>query len=94
MIARGSLPRCVDAALHAFFVQHYPMLSIVHNPTGNYYTVVTEEDIGKMTEHLAMPKHRLVFRGTHNELKSFCKQAPADLFGGVSTDAHPDSHEA
>lgn len=75
--------------LHAFFVQHYPYLSLIHNPTGNYYTVVTEEDLTKLSDNLCSPKHRLVFRGTQRELMVFANQKQLELPLETKTDAPP-----
>lgn len=93
MIGRGSLPHCIQAALHAFFVQHYPMLAILHNRTGCYYSVCTEEDLARLGEATSSSTHRLVWRGTRRELMAFCKQPQPDLFTEDQTHAYPDTHE-
>lgn len=80
MIARGSLRHCVDCALHAYNVQRYPMLSILHSRTGNYYTTVTEEELAKFGDSALDGKHRLVFRGTERELKRICTTPQTDMF--------------
>ena len=80
MIARGSLRHCIDSALHAYCVQHYPMLSVLHSRTGNYYTCVTEEELAVFCNSPIDGKHRLVFRGTERELKRICTTPQTDMF--------------
>ena len=87
MIARGSLRRSVQAMLHAFHVQHYPFLSLIHNGRSQYYTVVTEEDLKKLGDNVGAATHRLVFRGTEKELVSFCTTDQLNLLNGAPHDA-------
>lgn len=92
MIARGPLKHCVRAALHAFHVQHYPMLSVLHNHRSSYYTTVTEDDLGKLATNLGDATHRLVFRGTENELILLCATNQLDLMrdGGSNAPSSSD----
>jgi len=80
MISRGSLRHCIDATLHAYKVQCYPVLSILHSKTGNYYTAVTEEELSKFKDSPIDGKQRLVFRGSERELKRFCTTRQTDIF--------------
>lgn len=80
MIARGNLCECLKSMLHAFHIQHYPFLSILHNDRGNYYTVVTEEELDRIGSQSSESTHRMLFRGTHKELLKFCKLEQTDLF--------------
>lgn len=91
MIARGNLKRCIQSALHAYHVQHYPMLAILHNRTGNYYTVVTEEELNKITTSAGDRIHRLMFRGTMREMHCFCTSDQLDLLKGGSVDSHSET---
>ena len=75
MIARGGIKHCADAMLAAFHVQHYPMLVLLHNPVGSYYTAVTESELTRLAPPDTNGRHRLVFRGTEKELIALCTTA-------------------
>jgi len=92
MIARGNLRGCLEAMLHAYHVQHYPLLILLHNPTGNYYTAVTEEELNRIKPTDQGGIHRLVFRGTHKELLTFSSTRQLDLIPTKSlSSTQPDS---
>ena len=94
MIIRGNLTKCIQGAMTAFSYQAYPMLSILHNPTGNYYTVVTEEELEKFGDSRKDSIHRLLFRGTYRELIRFTTTKQIDLFEGEKSDAPQNADEA
>lgn len=94
MIARGNLNDCIIRALTAYHAYRYPMLAILHNATGHYYTVVTEEELVKLSTEEGQRRHRLMFHGTHREILSFCVNTQTTLDLGDHPDADPTTTES
>lgn len=82
MIARGGIKHCADAMLAAFHIQHYPMLVLLHNPVGSYYTAVTESELTRLSPPDSGGRHRLVFRGTEKELLALCSTKQLNFLDG------------
>ncbi len=77
---RGSLKQCIENIQTMFSQNAYQMLSIVVNPTGKYYTVMTEDNLTKYNDRHISDKTRLVARLTPRELAQFAKTVLPDLF--------------
>ena len=84
MLARGSLPRCIDAMARELSRAEHLYLSIVHNPKGRYYTLLTEAELMAIAPGDDDGHNRLVLRLTWRELRqlSLCLSSQLDAFGG------------
>ena len=82
MLCRGSIQACAMNALSAYRVNGFPMLSILYNPKGRYYSVATEDDLKKSQDDQIHGHIRLVFRGTEKELLKLMTSPQRTLFTG------------
>ena len=80
MTFRGSLRGCILELAHQFDLGNYTILSIICNPRGKYYSVMTDSQLEDKPETEESSHMRLVFRGTQKELRTFCKYEQLQLF--------------
>jgi hypothetical protein len=80
MLTRGSLTHCRDALALLFADKGHRMLSIVHNPSGKYYSVLSEDDLRRYNERQVSDYTRLVCRLTRHEYMLFRRPPQTDLF--------------
>lgn len=80
MAYRGSLRQCVTAAYFNFDANNYPMLAILCNPSGKYYTLTPDPDEFLNTHDPSRSHHRIVFHGTRKELEQFANFQQLKLF--------------
>jgi len=73
MATRGSLKQCVDFLLSSYTYNKHQYSTLLASENGNYYSVVTEDELLKMTDTGQEGKHRILFRGTLGELKAIAR---------------------
>ena len=65
---------------YQFQLGNYEWLSIIQNPGGKYYTVLTDSELEQRTDDAASDNSRLVCRLTARELTSFVNNDQLKLF--------------
>lgn len=80
MAYRSSLTRCVAMMHHQFNQGNYHTLSIIHNETGKYYTLVTDDELLALQPDDGKTKARLVCRLSQRELHTLCTDPNLDIF--------------
>lgn len=71
MITRGSLAHCLASMAEQWAKGPQDYLSILHNPKGRYYTLLSEGELAAITERDDQDGHnRLVLRCTATEYRA------------------------
>lgn len=80
MAHRGSLKFCINVICSMWDSGHQGLLSIVCNPRGKYYTVMTDTDLENKYNDQGEQSQRLVLRLTKKELHSIIQTDQLTLF--------------
>jgi hypothetical protein len=80
MAKRGSLKFCIHAICSMWDSGHQGFLSVVCNPRGKYYTVMTDTDLDNKYNDQGEQSQRLVLRLTKKELHSILLTDQLTLF--------------
>ncbi len=91
---RSSLKQIVNLMQITFQAHAYELLSIVHNERGNYYTLMTEEELITHNNRPVCDHMRLVCRLSRRELAQFAKTVNLELFPKEVTDQNPPDHNS
>ena len=87
MAYRGSLRKCVEAAVHRFKTGHRDTLLITCNEAGKYYTLLTPAEYEVALKRIQDTKQRLCLNITGGELATMIGTAQMALkLGGTNGD--------
>ncbi len=89
MAYRGSLRKCVEAAVHKFKTGHQGPLLITCNVAGKYYTLLTPAEYEVALERIQDTGQRLCLNVTGGELATMIGTAQMALNLGGGNGDHP-----
>ena len=80
MAQRGSLKLSIQRMVAMWDAGHQGLLSVVLNPHGKYYTIMTDDDLKNKYNDQGEASQRLVLRVTKKELWSIMQTDQLTLF--------------